>query len=508
MRQFFKFKSRIVSILITELVLCCTVISSVASSAEMITVRVSVSTDNKQALDADTENFLARPDISDNGRFVVFESLASTLVADDINVHSDIFLRDRELQTTVKISEGLNGEGTNGNSFAPRLTGDGRYIVFASDASNLAGNDNNNARDIFVYDTTNKQTEMISVAENGDYFDGMSMLPDISADGRYVVFQSLARNWGGVDTNSTWDALLHDRETKKTITTNVSSEGIESHSGGGIPSISADGLFVCFGSSASNLVAGDTNREYDIFLYDVLNKQTSRVNVASDGTQAGGFIDSDGLKVKGDGRLCSLSGDGRYIAFQSQANNLVQNDLNEMNDVFVHDRVFQTTERVSLTSTGEEGNGHSGISSISSNGRYIAFQSNSSNFSVNSKQDHNQFIKDRELGAIKLATYATDGTTRVSSGFIYMQSTISGDGQHLVFRSGEGNLVQDDNNDNWDTFVHGPAIFQLEVPKKEVVEIETKKTSSGGGISFVFILMLVLTNIKRSISSKNFLDKA
>jgi len=508
MRHTFSLQPWIGSVLITVLALCSTVISSTASSTEMITVRVSVSTDNKQALDADTENFLARPDISDNGRFVVFESLASTLVADDTNVKNDVFLRDRELQTTVKISEGFNGEGTNGNSFAPRLTGDGRYIVFASDASNLAENDNNNVRDIFVYDTTNKQTEMISIAENGDYFDGMSMLPDISADGRYVVFQSLARNWGEDDTNNTWDALLHDRETKKTITTNVSSEGIESHSGGGIPSISADGLFVCFGSSASNLVSGDTNREYDIFLYDVLNKQTLRVNVASDGTQSSGFIDSDGLKAKGDGRLCSLSGDGRYIAFQSQANNLVPNDLNENNDVFVHDRILQITERVSLTSTGEEGDGHSGISSISSNGRYIAFQSNSSNFSDNSKQDHNQFIKDRELGTIKLATYATDGTTRVSSGFIYMQSTISGDGQHLVFRSGEGNLVQDDNNANWDTFVHGPAIFQLEIPKDKVVEVEPKKTSSGGGISFVFIIMLALTNISRRIASKAMLEKS
>jgi len=506
MRHTFSLQPWIGSVLITVLAVCSTVISSTASSTEMITVRVSVSTDNKQALDTDTENFLARPDISDAGRWVVFESVGYTLVENDTNGKSDIFLRDRELQTTVRISQGMNGEEANGDSFSPRITGDGRYIVFSSDASNLVEGDVKNAEDVFVYDTTNKQTEMISIAENGEYFNRSSMFPDISADGRYIIFQTLATNWGNNDSNNSWDALLYDRETKKIINTNVSSEGAQGHSDATSPRISADGLFVCFTSLAFNLVVGDTN-EYDIFLYDVLNEETSRVSVASDGSQTTGFVDSEGIEVKGDSHSCSLSADGRYIAFQSPANNLVQDDFNEMNDVFVHDSVLQTTERVSLSSTNEEGNGHTGVSSISSNGRFIAFQSGSTNFGDNNKQNKNQFIKDRELGDLKLVNYATDGTTRISDDSFYMKSNISGNGQHIAFQSSQSNLTLGDTNETWDTFVNGPAIFQLEVPKEEVVEVETKKTSSGGGISFVFIIMLALTNISRRIASKAMLGK-
>jgi len=470
---------------IVMLALCCTTITSVAATAEMITVRVSVSTDNKQAIDTDTENYEARPAISDDGRFVVFESVGYTLVENDTNEKSDIFLRDRELQTTVRITKGIKSEQANGGSYSPKITGDGRYIVFTSDASNLVSDDTNNIRDIFIYDFISKTTERITVSEIGEQFNKMNMLPNISDDGRFIVFASLATNWGDDDINGRWDALLHDREAQKTITVNVS--------GGGLPNISADGQFVCFSDPISNIVENDTNGENDIFLYNVLTKQNARVNVASDGTESNGYSS-----------LCSLSADGRYIAFQSDGTTLVSDDTNGSTDIFVHDRVLQTTERVSLSNTGEEGNNHNNYPALAKDGNYIVFKSYSTNFD-NIKQGVNLFIKDRQTGDIKLVSYSTDGTERDSVDATFMHPSISGDGQHIAFQSLQTNLVQDDTNNTFDTFVHGPAVFQLEVPKEEVVE--AKETSSGGGLSFAIILMLVLTNISRSISSQCAIDK-
>jgi hypothetical protein len=466
------------SIVITTLALCGAVMSSTVFSNEMITVRVSVSTDNNQPIDTDTENYEARPAISDDGRFVVYESTAYNLVENDTNNKSDIFLRDRELQTTVRISNGINGEQANGDSATPQMTGNGRFIVFGSTATNLIANDGNNFKDIFIYDTVNKTTERITQTKDGVGYNDHSGVANISDDGRYIVFPSLASNWVGEDLYNGLNVLLHDRETKSTITTNPT--------GGGRPNISADGQFICFSGWSASIVPDDTNGQTDIFLYDVTTQLISRVNVASDGTQANGYSS-----------LCSLSADGRYVAFQSDGTTLVSNDTNVSTDIFVHDAVLQNTERVSLSATGGESDSHNNYPSLAKDGIHIVFQSYSTNFAT-TKQGMSLFTKNRLTGDIRLVSIATDGTNRESIDAGYMHPAISGDGQHVAFQSGQTNLVQDDTNDTFDTFVHGSANFSAELPDETPVEtVEDSKNSSGGSVSFLGFVFLMIVCLKR-----------
>src|SRR5690606_11863360 len=131
-----------------------------------------------------------------------------------------------------------------------------------------------------------------------------------------------------------------------------------------VPSISADGRFVAFQSVATNLVPGDTNGNNDVFVHDRQTGVTQRVSVASDGAQGNGISTT-----------ASISADGRFVAFQSAASNLVPGDTNGATDVFVHDRQTGVTERVSVASDGAQGNANTSEASLSADGRYVAFQS-------------------------------------------------------------------------------------------------------------------------------------
>jgi Tol biopolymer transport system component len=250
----------------------------------------------------------------------------------------------------------------------PSISADGRYVAFHSDASNLVPGDTNGTWDIFVHDRLTGQTTRVSVASDGTQGNNGSGDPSISADGRYVAFTSEASNLVPGDTNGTWDIFVHDRVTGQTTRVSVASDGSEGYGSSFSSSISADGRYVAFSSWASNLVPGDTNGWADVFVHDRVTGQTTRVSVASDGTE-GNHVSL----------LPSISADGRYVAFSSWASNLVPGDTNEVQDIFVHDRLTGQTSRVSVASGGTEGNGASEFPSISADGRYVAFYSAASN---------------------------------------------------------------------------------------------------------------------------------
>jgi len=232
---------------------------------------VSVGFDGTQANSASSY-----PTISANGRFVAFDSSASNLVPvpKNMNASTEVFVRDLDAGVTTRVSVASDGTVGNGSSFDPAISADGRYIAFASNASNLVPGDTNGAVDVFVHDRLTGQTDRVSVASNGAQAYPQSIFPSISGDGRLVAFSSYATNLVPEDTNNNFDVFVHDRQTGRTRRVSVASDGLQGNDYSGIgnapgtqnPRLSADGTVVVFGSAASNLVPGDTNRSEDIFV--------------------------------------------------------------------------------------------------------------------------------------------------------------------------------------------------------------------------------------------------
>jgi Tol biopolymer transport system component len=346
------------------------------------TTRVSVSSAGVQANGASDE-----PSISSDGRYVAFRSNASNLVADDSNSKLDIFVHDRQTDETTRVSVSSSGIQGNGDSYFPSISADGRYVAFHSDADNLVAGDSNEKKDVFVHDRQTGLTEMVSLLSSEEQGNGDSYSPSISSDGRYVAFSSEAGNLVVNDTNAKVDIFVHDRQTTMLTRVSVSSTGEEGNgdSYSYVQSISADGRYVLFLSAADNLVAGDSNNFQDIFAHDRQTGQTSRVSVSSSGEQG-----------NGDNHIASISSDGRFVAFSSSASNLVAADSNSAWDIFVHDRITDETTCVSATATGVIGDSYSYIPSISADGRYVAFSSKASNLVLsdsNNKEDI--FLNDR-----------------------------------------------------------------------------------------------------------------
>jgi Tol biopolymer transport system component len=313
--------------------------------------------------------------ISADGRFVVFQSSAFNLVAGDTeNEFIDLFVRDRQTGTTERVSVGLSGVQTNGDSFGPAISDDGRFVAFASQASNLVQGDSNGLSDVFVRDRQMGTTRRISLGPGGVQSNGDSGAfgpPKISADGRFVTFQSFASNLVSGDTNGQSDVFVRDRQTGTTERVSLGSRGVQANEGSFGPAISADGRFVAFTSNASNLVPHDTNALADVFVYDRQMGMTERVNLGPLGVQANDNSSSSSSPA--------ISPHGRFVAFDSFASNLVSNDTNKSVDVFVYDRQLGTTHRVSVGPSGVQSDSHSESPVISADGRFVAFLSSATN---------------------------------------------------------------------------------------------------------------------------------
>jgi len=379
------------------------------------------------------------PSISGTGRYVAFQSDSSNQIAGDTNGKNDIFVFDRQTRSLTRISTSTGGSEGNDHSYEPSISADGRYVAFQSYANNLVPNDTNGTRDIFVHDRFNATTERISVDSNGNQANSESMYPSISADGRYVAFGSWANMLVSNDTNGRYDIFVHDRQAKTTERVNVSSDGSQSNQASGHPSISADGRYVAFQSKASNLVDGDTNGVYDIFVHDRNTRMTERVSIASDGTESN----------NNSNRPC-ISGGGRFVAFGSSADNLAPGDAGFGYDIFVFDRQTRTTERISNASD-NSGRTEPWDLSISSNGEYVLFVSGSGDLVADDTNGYfDIFVYDRQSGSTERISIASDGTQ--ANAWSGMPS-ISADGMFTTFYSLASNLVPNDTNWKEDVFV-------------------------------------------------------
>jgi Tol biopolymer transport system component len=405
-------------------------------AAQPATTRVSVASGNIEANAASNG-----PAISADGRWVAFASSASNLVPGDTNNADDVFVHDRQTRTTTRVSVGPGGIQGNGVSHSPAISADGRYVAFVSIAGTLVDKDTNHALDIFVHDRVTGITMRVSVGPGDVQGDLDSRSPTISADGRFVAFDSIATNLVDDDSNGVSDAFVHDRQTGLTTRVSVASDGAQANGSSGSSSISADGRWVAFASGASNLVPDDTNGVGDVFVHDRQTGTTTRVSLG-----AGGL---EGNRSSG---VPSTSGDGRRVAFQSAATNLVPGDTNGQDDVFVHDVLTQTTTRASLGPGGVEypQQAWSEFPAISADGRRVVFDSAAPLVQGDDNGFDDVFVYDI---ATKTLARASVGPMNVQGDQHSYSQAISADGRWVAFASWASNLVAGDTNQYGDIFI-------------------------------------------------------
>lgn len=251
------------------------------------------------------------PAVSSDGRFIAFTS-EFTLLSDDTNFRSDVYRFDRRTHTLTLVSVSSTGVAGNGSSQRPQLSADGRYVVFESFANNLVADDSNSEIDVFRHDCVTGETVRVSVATGGAQATGQSRDATVSADGNLVAFRSSAFNLIPDDANGVTDIFVRDVTAGTTTRVSLSFTGREADRAAAEPAISGDGSFVAFSSAATNLVVGDGNGVSDVFVRDRLAGTTTRVSVSSTGGEANAACTGP-----------AISQDGRIVSFLSAATNLV-----------------------------------------------------------------------------------------------------------------------------------------------------------------------------------------
>lgn len=312
----------------------------------------------------------ANPCIAHEGRFVAFESEASNLVAGDTNGQRDIFVRDLQDCRTERIPPRTGATQPGGSSRSASITPAGRYVVFTSEAPNLVIGDTNKVADVFHYDRARDVMTRVSVAGQNGQANAASKnsMRAVSANGDLVAFESAATRLVSEDTNGRSDIFVRDLVNRTTTRVSVSSSGAQANGESRDASVDAEGRYVVFGSFADNLVPGDRNDTWDVFLHDRVTKKTERVSVTASGGEANG-PSFGGI----------ISPDGGFVTFYSSATNLVGGDSNKRIDVFVRDLTRRTTTRVSIDAAGAQANGASAAADIAAQAANIAFQSIASN---------------------------------------------------------------------------------------------------------------------------------
>jgi Dockerin type I domain len=313
----------------------------------------------------------------------------------------------------------------NGDSVRPSVSADGRFVAFESAANNLVPGDTNDKSDVFVVDRKTGTITRVSVAADGTEANDASFYGSISQDGRFVSFTSVASNLiPGVVGQQIYEK---DLQTGAIELVSRSSSGTPGDDVSLFSSASADGRYVAFDSAASNLVAGDTNASYDAFVFDRIQHTTERVSVSSTGAQANGLSGNP-----------TVSADGRFVAFWSYASNLVPNDMNNTQDVFVRDRQTGTTERVSIASDGSEANALSYAPFISNDGNIVAFQSLASNLVPNDfNGSADAFVRDRAAGTTERVSLTSDG----GEASAFLETAMSADARFILFQSADPRLI-------------------------------------------------------------------
>jgi Tol biopolymer transport system component len=383
--------------------------------------------------------------MSSDGRFIALQSRADNLVDGDTNGVDDVFVHDALTGATERVS--VDSAGVQGDAISqiPSISADGRYVAFSSRASNLAPGGAGGIDRVYVHDRITGTTTMVSVDSSGNPGDKLSGWGAISGNGQVVAFDSSATNLVAGDTNGVDDIFVHDLTTGITERVSVDSSGNQCNDlCFSLVSTSDDGQVVEFCSNATNLVAGDTNGVVDVFVHDRTTGVTERVSVDSSGNQSNGFSETS-LRA-------GLSSDGSIVVFDSLGTNLVAGDTNRSRDIFVHNRATGVTERVSIDSSGAEADFDSYSGSLSTDGMRVVFFSYATNLvSGDTNFCADVFLHDRSTGITERESVGASGAQSNADSV----GLISGDGLSVAFTTLASNLVANDTNNQFDAFVRG-----------------------------------------------------
>lgn len=409
-----------------------------------VTRRVSVA-----ASGAEANRACRNPDVTPDGRYVVFESAAGNLVPGDVNGRIDVFRKDLRTGEILLVSVNTAGEQGDGDSTNPSISDDGSRVAFASQATNLAATDGSSEEDVYVRKIPEGETVHVSQAAAGGppfsidaYASGH---PHLSTDGGFVAFASTGMDLDpDVFNDGSVQIFLHDLSAGTTRLVSLSTSGSSGAGASDRPSVSAFGAFVAFHSEASDLVDDDGNLFNDVFVRDMSSGETERVSEA----HAGGDPDGGSLKAR-------VTPDGRHVVFESTASNLVPDDLNGQSDVFIVDRTAGTCERVSRSPSGGLASKASTEADVSPDGRFVVFLSEAPNLvpgDANGVQD--VFWHDRA----SRTTYRVSVRTGGAEGSLGSEGrpASTSDGRFVVFASEAPELAVDDANGVDDIFLRGP----------------------------------------------------
>lgn len=414
------------------------------------------------------------PLISADGRYVVFESRASDLVAADTNGQSDIFVHDRLTGTTRLVS--LNWSGTNsgsGTSEEPVLTPDGHYVAFRSSAANLVPTATGNSSNIFVRNLWTDTTTLVTINLPGRNTGGYSYSPAITPNGRYVAFRSTDDDLAPPFTTVGYDIFVRDLMTNTTtfVSVNATSTAGENGSISSRPTISDDGQVVAFATSGYDLGPRDTNGETDVYVRDVGHGITTLVSANGAGTDSG----------NNDSYAPWLSADGRLVMFESQANDLGPVDGNSSaTDLYVHDLGTGITQLVSMNNAGVGGNFSSTAARLTPNGRFVVFTSSATNLvATDTDTSYDIFVRDLVAGTTKLVSINAIGTA--SGNGTSDDPVITPDGAVVAFESSGRDFGPVDVNGTTD--VYAATLGATPIALSVAVSGSGTVTSSPLGIS-------------------------
>ena len=387
------------------------------------------------------DSYLWKRSVSQDGKILAFESLADLVPADD-DADYDIYVRNLRTGRTRIASIKSNGTQVDGNNLGVEITADGRYVVFQADGE-FTSHDDNGSMDVYRHDMKSGKTKLLSVKPNGDAGSGNSRRVSISPNGRFAAFDSVADDLVPNDSGET-DVFVRDLLNGKTKRASVRSNGTAANNPSETPSVANDGT-VAFTSTANNLVPNDENAVSDVFIHRFFSGKTRRVSISS------GEEEGDGSSSE-----ASISRDGDAVSFETNSSNFVTGAGDDQFDIFLRRISTGKTRLVSRRSNGDLAEGTSSVlqGALSYSGRYVAFSSMAENLVAgDSNELIDMFWHDMKTGKTKLVSVTHDDSELDSGAG---EGSVSGDGRFVAFDSDATNLVPNDENGSYDVFRRGP----------------------------------------------------